>query len=388
MKILHVVPSVDPRWGGPSKSVPALAAALVRAGHTAGIFTADWPLAGRQPAVEPRRELRDGVPIWIFPAAPFRLDPQVPAAPVLLEALDGAGRQFDVVHFHVIWNPVVSFGMRRMRRQGRPYMVAPRGALDPVVFGRHRWKKLPWALLWERANLEGAAYVHFTARAEAGKAALCGWRFRQTVISPNLINLDEWRDLPERAEFEERFPMLRGREVVLFAGRINWVKNLDLLIQALGLLRRDRPDACLVCAGPDNEGYRRELECLAGQLGLAEHVFFAGLLEGRVLRAAYARGDVFALVSKRENFGMAAGEALAAGLPLVISDGVDLDLPESDVVARTRPNPPAIAAALARQLALRRDQDVAGRARHLIARGIAGALDPLLQAYQTIAQPE
>lgn len=385
MKILHVVPSVDPCWGGPSKSVPALAGALARAGHAAEIFTTDWPVAGRRPAAGPRQELRDGVLTWIFPATPFRFDPRVPASPLLLEALQADERKFDVVHFHVIWNPVVSFGMRLMRCQGRPYVVAPRGGLDPVVFGRHRWKKMPWAILWERANLERAACVHFTARAEAGKAAQCGWHFRQTVISPNLINLDEWRDLPERAEFEERFPMLRGREVVLFAGRINWVKNLDLLIQALALLRQERPNACLVCAGPDNEGYRGELEGLAGRLGLAEHVVFAGLLEGRDLRAAYARGDVFALVSKRENFGMAAGEALASGLPLGISDGVDLDLPESDVVARTRQDPTAIAAALARQLALGRNQDVACRARDLIAIGVAGALDPLLQAYQAIA---
>ena len=108
------------------------------------------------------------------------------------------------------------------------------------------------------------------------------------------------------------------------------------------------------------------------------------MLQGRDLRAAYARADVFALVSKRENFGMAAGEALAAGLPLVISDGVDLDLPESDVVARTLQEPSAIATALARQLELRHDASVAERARDLIAHGIAGALDPLVQAYKEL----
>ena len=384
MNILHIVPSLDPCWGGPAKSVPALAAALKRIGHRAEIFTTDWPLAGRKPGTEERQELRDSVPIRIFPSTPFRFDPRVPTSPLLMAALqDGVG-QFDVVHFHVIWNPVVSFGMRLMRRQGLPYVVAPRGAMDPVVFARNRWKKMPWAILWERANLERAACVHFTARAESEKAAQCGWSFRRVVISPNLINLDEWRDLPERAELEARFPILRGREVVLFAGRINWVKNLDLLIQAMALLRQERQEACLVCAGPDNEGYQRELEQLAARQGLAEHVIFAGMLQGRDLRAAYARADVFALVSKRENFGMAAGEALAAGLPLVISDGVDLDLPESDVVARTLQEPSAIATALARQLELRHDASVAERARDLIAHGIAGALDPLVQAYKEL----
>lgn len=382
MKILHVVPAIDPAWGGPAKSVPALCRALALAGQEVTIFTTAWPRCGPFEPPAPRAESDGAVRLRVFPAAPFWLDAKVPSSPQLLEALRTMAPGFDVVHFHVIWNPVVTFGMQVMRRMQRPYLVAPRGAMDPVVFSRHHWKKLPWTLLWERANVQGAACVHFTARAEAEKAGQCGWRFRNIVIAPNLIDVDEWRNLPDRALFEKRFPALRGREVVLFAGRINWVKNIDLLIRALVILRQKRPAACLVCAGPDNEGYRRELEALTRRLVAAEHVIFAGMLQGEDLRAAYARADIFALVSKRENFGMAAGEALACGLPLVISDGVDLDLPASDLVARTRQEPQAIADALARQLALRgQATGIAAHARDLIAGSAAGAVAPLLHAY-------
>ncbi len=385
MKILHVVPSIDGVWGGPAKSVPALAGALARAGHTVEIFTTNWPRCGQSLRAAPQIGYRDGVRVRIFPSAPFRFDRKVPSAPGLLAALCQPERDFDIVHFHVIWNPVVTFGMQRMRRQRRPYVVAPRGAMDPVVFARHRWKKMPWALLWERANLQGAAYVHFTAAAEAEKARQCGWRFRNTVIAPNLIDVNAWRDLPDRCVFERRFPELNGREVVLFVGRINWLKNLDLLIRATVLLRQRHPQACLVCAGPDNEGHQAALEALVKRLDAGGHVLFTGMLQGDDLRAAYARADIFALVSKRENFGMAAGEALACGLPIVISDGVDLDLPESEAVLRTPPDPGKIAHALACQME-RRSQatDIAIKARALISGSVSSAVTPLLNAYQTV----
>jgi glycosyltransferase involved in cell wall biosynthesis len=140
--------------------------------------------------------------------------------------------------------------------------------------------------------------------------------------------------------------------VILFVGRIDWVKNLDLLIEALRIVREARPSAMLVLAGPDCHGHRAELETRARALGIQEHVLFTGLLAGTALKSAYARGNVLALVSKKENFGLAAAEGLACGLPVVLSEGVGLDIGASDSgpLARVEATSERIAGALLRML--------------------------------------
>jgi glycosyltransferase involved in cell wall biosynthesis len=114
------------------------------------------------------------------------------------------------------------------------------------------------------------------------------------------------------------------------------------------LVRHRRPAAILVCIGPDSDGLRAKLEGHAKAVGLNGHVLFTDMLEGEDLKAAYARGDVLALVSKKENFGLVAAEALASGLPVVLSEGVDLgkNWVSEGPVRRVQPTPESIAKAL------------------------------------------
>ena len=224
----------------------------------------------------------------------------------------------------------------------------PHGMLDPVVFKRGQWKKFAWALLWERRNVERAALIIFNTQAEEQKARLCGWHLPESIIMPHIIDLSGWRNLPPRSAFESIFPQVRGREVILFVGRINWVKNIDKLLEALAIVRRRRPSAALVCVGPSDNGHRAELERKVQELGLGDSVIFTGMLKGEQLKAAYARGNLLALVSQKENFGLAAAEALAAGLPVVVSTGVDLsaDWESKGPVRRVVPTAGEIAQAI------------------------------------------
>lgn len=319
MRVLHVVLSLHPDAGGPAKSVPALCHGLACSGVEVSLYATS---AGPRPwdGLPASGEVeRDGYLLHLFPT---RWRGPVSLSRALVKAVRRHAHEYDLVHVHGVWNPTVTFSMRAARRRRTPYGLTPRGMLDPVVFSRHKVRKSLWGALWARRNVEKALFIHFTTIAEEGKARTSGWRLPRSSVIPNAIDLSEWDALPSGPEFERCLPALQGRQVVLFSGRINWVKNLPVLVRAFAEL--GRKDSCLVLAGPDSEGHGAELARLAGELGVADRVLFAGMLDRCRLKAAYAAADVLVLPSKKENFGMAAAEAMAFGVPVVLSSGVDM----------------------------------------------------------------
>jgi D-inositol-3-phosphate glycosyltransferase len=122
-----------------------------------------------------------------------------------------------------------------------------------------------------------------------------------------------------------------GRRVILCAGRLERLKGIDLLLEALADLRR-RPgfnDVLLLCAGGDSGDGRREsghpagergrLAARARELGLVGRVRFLGPLPREELAALDALAHVVAVPSLTETFGLVALEAQAAGTPVVAS---------------------------------------------------------------------
>jgi len=112
------------------------------------------------------------------------------------------------------------------------------------------------------------------------------------VTIPNGVSLEDFLDLPSGEVFEQDYPHLQGKIVILYLGRLHPLKGLDLLIKATRLLAIQRKDVHVVIAGPDTEGYRK---------------------------AALSRADIFVLPSYAEGFSMALLEAMASGLPVVIT---------------------------------------------------------------------
>jgi glycosyltransferase involved in cell wall biosynthesis len=320
MRILIVLPSINPLTGGPAKSNLLQAKELALSGHHVELFSTSWPDLGT-----PNRGKieQDGFVIRLFRATSLPGLGHVPYSPTLLTALTKEVQNFDIVHFGSLWNPLISRAMAILRQSNVPYVITPHGMMDPIVFSRNRFLKACWAWMFERQNVEEADLVVFTSEGEESKARTQGWRLRRTIILPNVVDLTAGLNLPPRHQIESKYPQLSGHHVVIFVGRIDWVKNLDKLIAAIALLREKGKDVLLLCVGPDNDGYQAGLERLADELGIRDSVIFTGLLEGEDLQAVFARADVLALVSQKENFGRSAADALAAGVPIVLSGGVD-----------------------------------------------------------------
>ncbi len=321
MRIMFVVPSINLETGGTSKATLTLAKDLIGRGQQVEIYTTCWPNLQMQVGESIDQE---GIPIRIFPATTIPGLDHVPYSRALLRAIRSDLMRFDVFLAASLWNPLITHAMAVFRKNRVPYAVMPHGMMDPLVFARHRFMKSCWAAMWEQRNIEDADLIIFNSHREEAKARTKGWRLRRTVILPHSIDLSIGQILPSRKQLEQRYPCLIDKQVVAFVGRINWVKNLDLLIKAVAQLCKNDLNVALVCAGPDTDGYQPRLERLARDLNISDRVLFTGMLHGEQLQSVFARADVVSLVSQKENFGLSAAEALAAGIPIVLSDGVDM----------------------------------------------------------------
>ena len=142
-------------------------------------------------------------------------------------------------------------------------------------------------------------------------------------VVPLGVKLDAFETLPSPEEFRRRFPETAGRRIVLFLSRLHEKKGLDLLVPAFAAAKKTAPDLHLVLAGPD-DGVLERTRALVAEHGVQDSTTFTGMLTGSDKLAAFAAASMFALPSYSENFGIAVVEAMAAGLPAIISDQVNI----------------------------------------------------------------
>ena len=272
--------------------------------------------------------VRDGVPQVFHHVWP--LGSRFGFAPSLVATLERTLPGHDLVHIHWLYNFACMAAARSAVSAGVPFVVQPRASLDPHMRKKNDVLKRADSATLGRPLLTRAAAIVFTAEDERALASY-GPRRPEWVI-PNGIDMAGYERLPPRGTFRAAFPALEGH-FLLFLGRLSRQKGLDLLLPAFQRLLQARPDLRLVLAGPDHEGYEREVRTMAHALGLADKVLFPGLITGDLKLAAFVDADLFVLPSYAENFGGVIIEALACGLPVVISDQVNIHGELSDAGA-------------------------------------------------------
>lgn len=323
MKILHVLETLSPRYGGPVSVLLALVDAQRRAGHQPTIATTnmDHPHGVyRAPGWD---TLAGGtVPVFYAPVqfSPLRFSRQFGS--YLNQALD----EFDIVHIHGLYRFPPTYAAWQARRKGVPFIIRPHGNLDPYLHGRSTTGQLRLKRLYERwfdlPNLHSAGAIHYTAEEERERASFLSLRAPSFVV-PNGLDWSQYDALPTRGALRARLG-LGEAPLVLFLGRLHFKKGLDLLIPAFDALRQRVPGVQLVIAGPENDDYGEQVRGWVRERALDAAVHFVGPLQGAEVVEAYVDADVFALPSYTENFGMTVAEAMACALPVVISDQVNI----------------------------------------------------------------
>jgi glycosyltransferase involved in cell wall biosynthesis len=224
------------------------------------------------------------------------------------------------MHIHGLWEQSTAMAARTARSLQVPYVLSAHGMLEPWALSNRKWKKIFYSALFERANVEGAACVHALTHAEAEDYRRFGCT-RPVAVIPNGVSVpnDSSPDL-----FISKFPALKGRKIILFLGRIHYKKGLDILIESWAELSKKSPEVHLVIAGPDFEETKSKLEARISELGLVQDVTFTGMLSGDLKWSAMAAAGCFVLPSYSEGLSVSILEAMAMGLPVVISDRCNL----------------------------------------------------------------
>ena len=267
-----------------------------------------------QPVVE------NGVTYWYFPRQIRFYTVSWP----LWRWLGAHIRDYDLIHIHALFSFATTAGAFWATRRGIPYLVRPLGALNSWgIHNRRPFLKQLSLLMIERRILANAAAVHFTSERERSEAELVESGIRSVVIPNPVATVPVERNEGTKKLFL-KYPQLAGKRIVLFLSRVDPIKGLELLLNGFGKVRATHPDAALVVAGNGDVGFAARLRELARQLGIERDVIWTGFLEGQEKQAAFAAADIFVLPSYSENFGVATVEALARGLPVVVSDQVGI----------------------------------------------------------------
>jgi glycosyltransferase involved in cell wall biosynthesis len=321
MRILHVIPALAPRFGGPPKVVMEMCRELAKRGEQVAIYTTNFDGPGTL-KVPLRQRARDesGVEVTYFPVYPHRY--YTLSFPLAL-ALKRNVSDYDIVHIHSLYRFATTAAAYYCRKYSVPYVMQPHGTLDPFMFRRHRLRKSLYEALFDRPDLEKASAVHFTTQEELELARAAKFTLKGEVV-PLGVTVEKIDRKKAIKEFYSKWPDLEGKRIILFLGRLNFKKGLDLLVRAFANLCRMRNDIHLFIAGPDDEGYGGQVRKWLQEEGVFAQATFSGMILGSEKAAAFAASDVFVLPSYSENFGVAVVEALGSGLPIVISNRVNI----------------------------------------------------------------
>ncbi len=350
MRVLHVIPSISPLRGGPSRSVIDMVATLRLQDVDAAILTTNDHGPGLHPdLVTGRWQWHQGVPVLAFP----RWSPPVAAlrefafSPALSLWLARNLKRYELLHIHALFSYPCTSAMAQARWAGVPYILRSIGQLSPWSLAQSPGRKRLMLRLIERRNLQRAALLHFTTKAERDEAACLG------LVPPSLVLPLGVRgpDLPAQPA-DHLGPTAPVH--FLFLSRLHPKKQLENLLDALALLQRRRPQASwdLAIAGDGEPRYVAALQERARGLGLGERCRWLGFVAGEAKWRALEAADWYVLPSAAENFGIAAVEALAAGTPVILSPEVAVaaDVARAGAGLVSASDPEALALTLATAL--------------------------------------
>ncbi len=381
MNILHVIPAVAARYGGPSAVVLETCQGLASRGHSVLIATTDADGPSRLPVPLGQMTTYQGAPCIFFErtsSEAFKWSRD------LARWLDQMCGRFDVVDIHAVFSHSSLVAGRACRQSGVPYIVRPHGSLDPWSLARKRPQKRLLFWLGARRLLTGAAGIQYTTVEEQRLAeASLPWLAHGSVVPLGV----------SRESFSRKPGVPASPPYLLTMSRLESKKGLERLISAFhqATVMGRGAEWRLVIAGDGDAAYVRTLKHLAATGTAASRILFPGWVSGaekvKLLRGA----ALFACPSAQENFGISLVEAMACGVPVIVSRGVNLapEINSANAGWVVDPLAPSFARVLESVLGDRPGQAARGKAaaRLAVRFGWDQSLDALVTLYESVHGP-
>ncbi|MEM1510588.1 MAG: glycosyltransferase [Thermofilaceae archaeon] len=344
MKILQVIPYFPPAYafGGPVEVSYQISKELVKRGHEVIVYTSDAGNYSSRLNIESIKFI-DGIEVHYFrnlSLASVKIL-KLFITPQLISHAKKEVKKFDVIHLHeyrTFQNIVVA---NYARKYGVPYVLQAHGSLPRIM----PWRRLKWVydifvgywLLW------GASKVIALTRVEARQYKAMGVPEEKITIVPNGINLSEYANLPPKGLFKKKFNIKEEEKIILYLGRINKSKGLDLLAKAFKIVSKEFGNVRLVIVGPD-DGYAATFSRLIASLGIEEKVLMTGFVKKEDKLAALVDSDVF-VTPRFSGFPVTFLEACLAGCPIITTSD-ELDWIHNNVGYVVESSPTALAKAI------------------------------------------
>ncbi len=318
LKVLHVIPAVAPRYGGPSRAVFEMLRALSVCGTGVLIATTNADGPDRLNVNTGEKVSFQETDTIFFPQ---RLSERFTYSPELARWLrENAGR-FDLVHIHAIFSHPCLAAARACQKSGVPYVVRPLGSLDPWSMGQKSWRK---RAIWHfavRRMLQQAAAIHYTTKEEQ-RLAESTLGLDRGVVIPLGVEIEQAGRKGRSSGLLQRVGIGDG-PYVLALSRLHPKKNLAVFDRDF-CQRGDWPGSSnwqLVIAGDGDDDYVARLKALAAH---DKRIVFTGWLDGPLKTDVLRNAQLVSLISMQENFGLCVAEAFACAVPVIISDRVNL----------------------------------------------------------------
>lgn len=320
MKVLHVIPSISSKRGGPSKAVIEMVRELRNLGVEGYVITTTDN--GRYREINessPEWRKKGDVPIMVFSCIDSRIKviKEYLISISLLVWLMKNAHSFDLIHFHSIFSFSTTFGMMVARKKRVPYIIRTIGQLNQWCMRQSALRKRFMLELVEKKNLEKAVSIHVTSEIEREdiiRIALKNQTFKLGLGICSICKREIGKDRKENS----------GRINFLYLSRIHPKKGLESLLLALSDIEEDGDKWFLHIAGDGDDGYKKIIQQYAEDLKVSNRIHWHGHVTGtnkdRLLRLT----DWFVLTSSNENFGIAALEAMSYGIPVVLSSEVGI----------------------------------------------------------------
>jgi glycosyltransferase involved in cell wall biosynthesis len=321
LKICQIIAHYPPAYafGGALQVAHALSTNLTKQHHEVRVCATDV-VGMRRGQNGSFREVSkvDGINVYFESTS---LIPQWGFSPGLIKQAWKQISWADVVFLHFHYQFASWIGGLLCRLKKKPYVIFTHGSLNQHgIRARGLLKKNLYLKVLEKSNFQASLFNAFHSIEELEFSVRMG----SCRVVPNGIDpLGLSSDL-KRGSVRQRFGISSDSFVLLYLGRIDRGKGLNLLLPAFQKLLKEQRRVHLLLVGGDEKGYLSSVERQIVELNLQQHVTVTGLLTGADKLAAMRDADVFVLPSRSEGLSIAMLEAMYMGLPVIVSDRVGL----------------------------------------------------------------